>query len=148
MAPPISTNVMNVAAVSHFVDDAIEIGVLPDMPPTECSWITAPSAAYDLDHAGRQAGGAHPLLERRVGGVERAGCEHLSGAAADAFDGAFVSGTVVASGAAVDVASSGAGSSFDPVVADDPQPTRSSPNATNATARPRPHVDHPRQAMG
>ena len=39
---------MNVAAVSHFVDDAIAIGVAPDIPPMVCSWITAPSAATIL----------------------------------------------------------------------------------------------------
>ena len=39
-----STNVMNVAAVSHFVDEAIEIRVAPDIAPTACSWITEPSA--------------------------------------------------------------------------------------------------------
>jgi hypothetical protein len=36
---------MNVAAVSHFVDDATDSGVLPETSPTECSWIVVPSAA-------------------------------------------------------------------------------------------------------
>ena len=36
---------MNVAAVSHFVDDAIAMGVVADIPPAECSWITAPSSS-------------------------------------------------------------------------------------------------------
>ena len=45
---PESTKVMKVDAVSHFVDDAIAIGVVADMPPTLRSWITAPSAATIL----------------------------------------------------------------------------------------------------
>jgi hypothetical protein len=36
---------MNVAVVSHFVDDATDSGVLPETSPTMCSWIIAPSAA-------------------------------------------------------------------------------------------------------
>src|SRR3954454_25263675 len=40
---PRSTNVMNVAAVSHFVDDPTDNGVEPDTLPTACSWITSPS---------------------------------------------------------------------------------------------------------
>ena len=42
---PRSTNVMSVAVVSHFVDDATDIGVAPDTAPTACSWITVPSFA-------------------------------------------------------------------------------------------------------
>ncbi len=42
---PRSTKVVSAAAVSHLLDDATEIGVVPDMPPTVSSWITSPSAA-------------------------------------------------------------------------------------------------------
>ena len=35
---------MSVAAVSHFVDEATAIGVVADIAPTVCSWITTPPA--------------------------------------------------------------------------------------------------------
>jgi len=42
---PRSTNVMSVAVLSHFVDDATDIGVAPDTATTACSWIAVPSSA-------------------------------------------------------------------------------------------------------
>ncbi len=75
---PRSTKVMNVAAVSHFVDDAIadrrgarhaSDGVLVDHRTV---------GGDDPDHAARQPGGTHPLLEQRVGGVERVRSEDLA----------------------------------------------------------------------
>jgi len=36
---------MNVAVVSHFVEDATDSGVVPETSPTVCSWITVPSSA-------------------------------------------------------------------------------------------------------
>ena len=92
---PRSTKVMKVAAVSHFVDDAIDSGVAPDMPPTACSWITAPSAATIRIMPPDSPADRTRCVEQRVGGVERARREGLARAATRSSVGLRRPGAVV-----------------------------------------------------
>ena len=123
---------MNVTAVSHFVEEATSIGVVPDMPPMVCSWITAPSAAtIRIMPSDSPAERTRSSSSASVG-TNVSGAKSLRTAVVVVV--VVVTPTVVGIGMEVDV-NPGAVRALDAFVPDDPQPTSSSPDATNATAR-------------
>ena len=120
---------MNVAAVSHFVDDATASGVAPDTSPTVCSWITPPSAPTIRimppdNPAVCTRSSSRASVESKAPGVKT--FRDADGAAI-----VVVAATVVELGLAVDSTPGRVGGLDDGAV-DDPQPTSSSPAATNA----------------
>jgi len=134
LTAPSSTKVMNVMAVSHFVEEATSIGVVPDMSPMVCSWITAPSSATILIMprdcpAARTRSSRSASVASKVSGAKTLRTVVVAVAA-------VVTPTGVEVGMGDDVAA-GAVGLVESFIADDPQPTSSSPDATNATA----HLD-------
>ena len=130
---PWSTKVMNVAAVSHFVDEAMSSSVAPDMPPMACSWITVTVGGDDPDHAAATA--RRSAHARRAACRWRRMCRVRSPCAPVTVVGVVVvTPTVVGLAMEVDV-TLGAVGSLDALVPDDPQATSSSPATTNAATR-------------
>src|SRR6478735_2539432 len=120
---------MNVVAVSHFVDDAIAIGVVPVMPPMVCSWITAPSAATILimpreSPADRTRSSSNASVASNASGAKSLRTVAVVGVA-----GGVVLPAVVEVAVATDDGDGTRGAVVSLVVsvADDPQPTSSSP---------------------
>ena len=128
---PRSTKVMNVAAVSHFDDDATDSGVVPVTSPTVCSWITEPSAATI-----RITPPDRPTERTRVSSNASVASKVSGAKTLRAV--VVVTGVVVIVGATVDVGTdvdvdTGAVVSPSVLDGDEPQPTTNSPHPANAT---------------